>query len=323
MRLLVSDHLVERYGGRMRALAPGIEFVEMRGDGSFSADPQSANMAVLSSDLWEKGTFIHMMRVLPELPELRWFHVFAVGLDHPVFTDLVKRGVTVTNTSGFNSKPIAQYVLAMMLHHAKRIGDFEAQQRARIWKRVSSDELTGKTLALIGLGGIGSEVARLVAPFEMRVIGVRRSSTPVANVDEVLPPSRLHDVLHQADYVVVACPLTAQTRGMIDEAAFAAMKPEAHFINVGRGPIVVEDALIAALRESRIAGAALDVFEHEPLSAESPLWEMPNVIITPHNSGASPLSLGRGATIFLDNLRRYAAGEPLPAAVTGAEDAAG
>jgi phosphoglycerate dehydrogenase-like enzyme len=248
---------------------------------------------------------------LPNLTSMRWFHAFVAGLDHPVFREIAERGVTVTNSAGFNAVPIAQYVLAVMLRHAKNIPAWEEAQRERAWRRVESDELTGRTLALIGTGSIGLEVARLATAFGMHVIGTRRRAEPVDGVKQLYPSDALHEMLAQADYVVVAAPLTPETSGLIDAAAFAAMKPSAYLINVGRGPIVVEQALIDALTQQRIAGAALDVFDREPLPPESPLWTLNNVLITPHNSASSPRTLDRGALMFVDNLRRYAANDPL------------
>jgi phosphoglycerate dehydrogenase-like enzyme len=311
MRALVSDVLVDEFGGRMRAVAPGIEFIQLRGDRTFDGDISTAEIVCFSSDLFARNLYQLIFERLPDFTAMRWFHAFVAGLDHPVFRSIAERGVTVTNSAGFNAVPIAQYVLAMMLRHAKKIPEWEAAQREGAWRRVESDELTGQTLALIGVGGIGSEVARLAHAFGMRIVGMRRRAEPVEGLHHLYPPAAKHEMLAEADYLVVAAPLTPETQGLIDAAAFAVMKPSAYLINVGRGPIVVEQALLDALREGRIAGAALDVFDEEPLPSESPLWTMENVIITPHNSASSPHTLERGALMFVDNLRRYAAGEPM------------
>ncbi|MGH2587718.1 MAG: D-2-hydroxyacid dehydrogenase [Dehalococcoidia bacterium] len=311
MRLLTSDLLVERFGGRMRAVAPGIEFIRLRGDRTFDGDVRTADVVCLSSDLFYRDLYRTLFEELPNLMGMRWFHIFAAGLDHPVFRSMAERGVTVTNSAGFNAVPIAQYVLAMMLRHAKRIPAWEAAQRERAWQRIDSDELTGATVALVGLGSIGGEVARLARAFGMRVVAVRRRPEPDGLVDALYHAAQLHRMLAEADYVVIAAPLTPETAGLIDATAFAVMKPSAYLINVARGPIVDEAALIDALRDGRIAGAALDVFATEPLPSESPLWAMENVIVTPHGSASSPRTLDRGALIFVDNLRRYATGEPL------------
>jgi phosphoglycerate dehydrogenase-like enzyme len=311
MHILVSDQLVEHYGGRMRAVAPGVEFVRLCGDRTFDGDIGVVEAACLTTDVFERGLHLVMLRSFESMRALRWFHGAFVGMDHPIFREIAGRGVTITNSPGVSAQPIAQYVLAMMLRHAKNIPAWERAQRERAWRRVASDELTGKTVALVGLGGIGAEVARLARAFDMRVIGMRRRPELPANVDELFTPERLHDMLAQADYLVLAAPLTAETHGLIDAAALAAMKPTAYLVNVARGQIVVESALIDVLSSGKIAGAALDVFDQEPLPADSPFWSMENVIVTPHNSATSPRLFDRGALVFVDNLRRYAAGDEL------------
>jgi phosphoglycerate dehydrogenase-like enzyme len=315
MHILVSDQLVEHYGGRMRAVAPGVEFVRLCGDRTFDGDITTVEAACLTTDVFERGLHGVMLQSFDKMPALRWFHGAFVGMDHPIFREIAGRGVTITNSPGVSAQPIAQYVLAMMLRHAKKVPAWEQAQRERAWRRVESDELTGQTVALIGLGGIGAEVARLARAFEMRVIGMRRRAELPANVDELFTPERLHDMLAQADYLVLAAPLTSETQGLIDAAALSVMKPTAYLINVARGPMVVESALIDVLRSGKIAGAALDVFDQEPLPADSPLWSMENVIVTPHNSATSPRLFDRGALVFVDNLRRYATGEQLQSVV--------
>ena len=323
IRVLVSDVAAERFGGRMRAVAPGVELIELRGDGTFAGAVEQAEVVCLSPDMFGRNLHVPVLQSIPRLTALRWFHGAFVGMDHPVFRSIAERGVTVTNSPGVTAVPIAQYVLAMMLRHAKQIPAWEAAQRERVWRRVESDELTDRTVVVIGVGGIGGEVARLAGAFGMRVLGVRRRQEPVPHVDALYPPEQLQDVLGEADYLVIATPLTPQTNGMIDARALAAIKPGAYLINVARGPIVDESALIAALQDGRLAGAALDVFDKEPLPPESPLWAMENVIVTPHNAGASPRTLERSARLFIDNLRRYAAGEPLLCVVDFGDNGSG
>jgi phosphoglycerate dehydrogenase-like enzyme len=245
------------------------------------------------------------------LPGLRWFHSFAAGVDHPAFRALLERGVTVTNSPGGSSPAIAQYVVAMMLRVTKRMDEWAASQRERRWAPIPTEELTGSTAGVVGLGHIGGEVARLAQAFGMRVIGCRRSQRRARHVDEIVPPERLGDLLARADFVVLAVPLTSATEGLIGGAELRAMRDDAWLINVSRGSVVDEPALIEALRDGVIAGACLDVFQQEPLPPESELWSLPNAIVTPHNSGWSPLNRERVLDIFLDNLRRYASGRPL------------
>ena len=184
-------------------------------------------------------------------------------------------------------------------------------QEAHLWTQLKNDELYGRTGLLIGLGNIGRRVAGLCKAFDMTVIGTKRKVEPVPSVDRVFPTEKLRDNLPEADYVVVAAPLTPETEHMLREAEFKAMKPSAYFINVGSGRIAHEPSLLRALRESWIAGAYLDVFEAEPLPADHPLWDMENVFLVPHDSHSSPYIGDKVVDIFCDNLRRYVDGEPL------------
>jgi len=311
MRVLVTERLAQEYGGKLRAVAPGVELVTISATSPEPAEPETIEAVGVTNDMWVSGTWPALLRLLPHLSGLRWLHTSSAGVDSARFQDLARRGVTVTNSPGITAVPIAQYVLAMMLRHAKDIPAWEAAQRERAWRRVSSEELTEKSVLILGVGGIGGEVARLSDAFGMRVLGIRRRQEPLPHIHELAPPDRLHHLLREADYLVVACPLTHETRGMLDAAALACLKPSCYIVNVARGAVFDESALIEALQAGRVAGAALDVFDQEPLPEDSPLWTLPNVLVTPHNSGASPRTFERSARILLDNLRRFAAGEPL------------
>jgi len=276
--------------------------------------------------MYPSGIVAELLQSLPALPALRWIHTYSVGVDHPMYRPIVARGITFTNGAGSQSIPIAQHILLMMLHHAKRMRVWEAAQARHEWTHAPSEELTDKTVALFGLGGIGREVARLAQAFRMRVIGLRRRAEPVEHVDELLPPEALDQLCARADFFVICAPLTTATRGAIGAAQIACMQPNTYLINVARGAIVDEPALVAALRDGRIAGAALDVFSVEPLPLDHILWSLPNVVITPHTAPASPLHIERGTHLFLENLRRYLDGAPLlnvvdPADVAVAEAA--
>jgi phosphoglycerate dehydrogenase-like enzyme len=308
MIIAVSSLVAEEYGERIREAAPDAELVSPSGD-SWPAKAQSAEVAYFSEDFWT--THRELMVQLFTLPGLRWFHSFAAGVDHPAFRALLERGVTVTNSPGGSSPAIAQYVIGMMLRVSKRMDAWVESQRERRWAPVPTEELTGKTLGLVGLGHIGSEVARLAQAFGMRVVGCRRSQRRARHVDELVSPDRLHDMLARADFVVLAVPLTSATEGLIGEEELRAMRDDAWLINVARGRVVDEAALTRALRDGTIGGACLDVFQQEPLPEESELWSLPNAIVTPHNSGWSPLNRERVTAIFVDNLSRYANGRPL------------
>jgi phosphoglycerate dehydrogenase-like enzyme len=310
MIVAVSALVAERYGERIRAIAPEAELVVPAG-GSWPERAHEADAAYFSQDFWWREEGRPVGGRLFALPRLRWFHSFSAGVDHPAFRSLLERGVLLSNSSGSSSVPIAQYVIAMMLRAAKRLDALALAQRERRWQPVEAEELTGKTAGIVGVGHIGGEVARLAQALGMQVIGCRRRPGRVRCVDELVPPERLHELLARADFVVLTVPLSAQTDGLIDEAELRAMKQGAWLINVSRGRVVREEALLRALREGWIGGACLDVFEEEPLPPESELWSLPNVVVTPHNSGFSPLNFDRASELFLENLRRYVAGRPL------------
>ncbi len=310
MIIACSALVAERYGERMRAIAPGAELVVPAGDG-WPERAQDAAVAYFSQDFWWREYGRPVGARLFTLPRLRWFHSFSAGVDHPAFRMLLERGVLLSNSSGSSSVPIAQYVIGVMLRVVKRMDALAEAQRERRWESVPAEELTGKTAGIIGVGHIGGEVARLAEAFGMHVIGCRRRQRPLRYVDELLSPERLGELLARADFVVLTVPLSAQTDGLIGEAELRAMKPSAWLINVSRGRVVREAALLAALKDGAIGGACLDVFEEEPLPPESELWSRPDVIVTPHNSGNSPLNFDRASELFLGNLSRYVAGRRL------------
>ena len=244
-------------------------------------------------------------------PSLKWVQICSAGFSDNITQSIVDGLVTLTNASGLHTVPIAESVLAAMLDHAKNFGQRRIDQQAHAWRRLDNDELCGRTVLIIGLGNIGKAVARLCGAFEMTVIGTKRRVETVANVDAVFATNELKHHLPSADYIVIAAPLTAETECLLDDEAFAVMKSSAYLINVGRGRVVEESALIAALEEQRIAGTYLDAFDHEPLGDKHPLWNMDRVFIVPHDSHSSPYIGDRMVDIFCDNLRRYVAGEPL------------
>lgn len=251
--------------------------------------------------------------VRAEARRLRWVHAAAAGVDALLFPEVMAGQVVLTSSVGAHTVALPEHVMAVILLFSRRLHVALRNQQARRWDRqaVLGEELAGKVLGILGLGAIGSALAVRAAAFDMRVIGTKRVPAPVPGVERVYGPEATDEVLRAADYVVILLPLTRQTRGLIDARRLRLMKPTAVLVNVGRGPIVQEAALIEALREGWIAGAALDVFEREPLPADSPLWTMEQVVITPHVSGASPGYFDRVIPLFCDNLRRYLAGAPL------------
>lgn len=253
-----------------------------------------------------------------ERPELPWIHLLSAGADRLLAMDLPFERLRVSTSSGVHAATIAEYVFGGVLFFAKSLGTFAQQQRERRWARAWVDELEGRTMAIVGLGAIGEGVAVRAKAFGMRVIGTKRTPEPIAHVDEVFAPERLREVLAQADVVVVAVPLAPSTRGMIGAAELAAMRPNALFVNVARGAVVDEAALVEALRERRITAAVLDVFEREPLSEDSPLWGLDNVLVTPHVSGDTPVYMRKAVEVFVRNVRSLEATGQLATGVDAA-----
>ncbi len=247
-------------------------------------------------------------------PRLKWVQLIGAGADHlSGGSGLFESDILVTKLGGPSLRNIAEYVMNAMLSHVKLTKTYILAQPKKEWTRLSGDTIGGKTVGIVGLGRIGSFVAQFSKAFDMRVLACRRSfdGAPQPNVDEVFPTDRLLEMLPLCDFVVVATALTPETRGLIGERELRAMKKTALFINIARGEVVDEPVLIRALSEGWIAAAHLDVFQQEPLPPESPLWEMPNVTMTPHSSAAMPgLAIGR-LHIFAEQIRRYLAGEPL------------
>lgn len=256
-------------------------------------------------------------------PNLRWLHVAHAGVDAPVYGELLARdGLTLTTSSGDAAVPIAQTAITGLLMLSRGFPRWLDAQRRHAWERHADDalprDLAGQTLVVVGLGAIGNEIARLGRALGLHVVGVRRSPRRDGDhVDELQPPSALPTLFPRADWLALACPLTDETRGLIDPAALDALPRGACVLNVARGEVVDEPALIERLRAGHLGGAYLDVTAEEPLPAESPLWDLPNVIITPHDSSASAGYQARTDARFLANLERYLRGEPLDQVVNG------
>ncbi|MFZ1490815.1 MAG: D-2-hydroxyacid dehydrogenase [Ilumatobacteraceae bacterium] len=305
-----TDTMWTRHGDRLLAAAPGLRPVLLAGDEDVAdADLSRIEVAYFSGDAWpaRAGRFIGACL---RAPNLRWLHTFSAGVDSPVFARFLEAGVRLTNSSGSAAPPIAQTAVMMMLALSRDLPAWGVAQREHRWAPHRFAELEGTTLAVVGMGPIGCEIARLGIALRMRVIGCRR--TPSGDeVCETWPLHRLDDLLAEADWIVLALPLADGTRGLIGAEQFALMRPGARLVNVGRGELVDEEALVSALVSGQLGGAGLDVFATEPLPADSALWDMANVIVTPHSSGASDLSLERATDIFVDNLERWHRGDEL------------
>jgi phosphoglycerate dehydrogenase-like enzyme len=251
--------------------------------------------------------------LVERMPALRWMHIPRAGIDTSLVPAVMARELLITNSAGVHAVPIAEFVLMFMLAHAKRVPELIALQTTHAWRPrdLQLAELDGKTVLILGLGQIGQAIAARAKGFGMRVLGSRRSGAATPHVDSVVDDTGWRALLPEADYVVVAAPLTPQTRAMLGAAELAQMRPSAYLVNIARGEIVDEAALVEALHAGRIAGAGLDVFGQEPLPAGHPLWDAPNVFATPHISWSSPAIMPRTFALFVDNLQRYAAGQPL------------
>lgn len=254
---------------------------------------------------------------LDKAPRLKWVQLASAGSDSLQRAGVFERrpDLLLTTSSGVHEVPISEHILANILFFARRLNIAVRNQPSHNWQRYEAGEAYRKTVLLIGYGPIARRTAELCKAFDMRVLVVRASISSRqpddGTVERYYPNTQLDEALGESDYIVVAAPRTPATEGMIGEAQFAVMKPTAVIINISRGALVDEDAMIAALQGGKIAGAGLDVFRQEPLPESSPLWGMPNVLITPHNSGSNPHYNERATTIFADNLARYLKNEPL------------
>ena len=313
--LLISDTVWERRAAEILAIAPNTQPIIYVGDVPVADELlPTIDIAFFSSDVWPdrpRGLVISILKAT----HLKWMHTFSAGVDSPFFIDLIKKGVTLTNSSGAAASPIAQTAILYMLALSRNVRAWFEHQDNKEWERHEFTELDGARLAVIGMGPIGVEIARLGAALNMDVEGIRRSPTghepcPTFSFDQ------LSKVLGRADWVALALPLTPDTQNLFDQQQFARMKPGAQFINVGRGELVDETALINALNSQHLAGAALDVFATEPLPEDSPLWSMKNVLITPHSSGASVKSGLRAEELFVRNFALFVQNEQMHNVVT-------
>lgn len=237
---------------------------------------------------------------------LKWIHLLSAGADAMPFDVLKERKIILTNSKGIHKYQISEQVLGYMLLFERGLNYFIRKQMNREWdKSVRVSELYGKTVCILGVGSIGEEISRIAREFGMKTIGVRKSGKASQFVDKMYTNENMIFAVSKADYVICALPLTDDTYHLLGKDFFKNMKNDAVFINIGRGKVVDESSLIDALKNKTIRGAALDVFEEEPLSKESPLWDMENVIITPHTAGISPHYMERGIEIIKHNIKAY------------------
>jgi phosphoglycerate dehydrogenase-like enzyme len=294
---------------RILEAAPGTRLIPVSAEGV--ADEPVDEVEVLLRG-WSLGNDA-LDRLVGRAPKLRWIHSVSVGVESMMTPCVRLRGLTVTNGRGVFSVPIAEYVMTMMLAICRRLPQLMELQRERTWQPIEALELADTTIGLLGVGDIGREVARLAGPFGPRIVAVRRrpNAAPVPGVEVLGDLQAMPELLAVSDFVVLALPLTGETETLIDDDALAGFKPGSWLINVARGALVDETALLRALRGGRIGGAVLDAFREEPLPETSPFYRLSNCIVTPHTSWSSAAVLGRTFDVFCDNLRRYRAGQPL------------
>lgn len=260
-------------------------------------------------------TLERFYEIVRSSPKLQWLHTAAAGIDRPIYREVMDKGTVVTTSSGANAGPVAQMAVTGILALARRLPDLMDSQRRLAWEpllgpRAPSD-LNTQTVVVVGWGPIGQEVARLCKCLGMRVIAVRREASATPGADVVTTYGEMKSQLPSADWVVLACPLNDTTRGLFDASAFELLPDGARIVNVARGDVIIEDDLVAAVRGGKLGGAFLDVVVKEPLGSESPLWSLPNVMISPHTAGHTQGHYAAVGEIYLDNLSRFLAASPL------------
>lgn len=310
MALFCTDTVFDAYGDRIAAIAPDLDVVALRpGDEVSNDDIERITIAFFSNDAWPERAAA-FFKVALSANNLEWFHTMSAGVDSPVFSTFVDRGTRLTTSSGASAPPIAGTVMLYLLALSRGLPGWLRAQTAHEWSPAPFRELERQRLVVVGYGPIGQEVVRLATAFRMDPRVVRR----VIRGDEPCPVMALTDLsraVSDADAVVVALPLAPETRGIISAEVIEALPANSVFVNVGRGELVDQRALTDALASGRLAGAGLDVFDPEPLPPDDALWDLPNVIVSPHTSGSSDGTTRRVVEIFLDNLGRFVRGDAL------------
>lgn len=322
-RLMLSQKMLAELGPRIAQQATGAPLELVSIESALAQQRRDIDAVFISREVTGTST---KHEVHPELQAcydlmlanagLQWVHIHSAGADRPVYQALQQRGVQISTSSGANAQVVAAMALAGLLALNKRFAMLWAQQQRREWVpllgagRMPRD-LPGQTATLVGWGPIGKKLAQLLSALGLNVIAVRTQTAGVQDGVEMVRFEQLNTVLPRTDWLILACPLTPTTRGLVDARVLQMLPQGAHLINVARGEVVVQPALIDALQSGHLGGAFLDVFEHEPLSADSALWGLPNVLVTPHAAGHSDGNAQRVSQMFLDNLQRWLDGQPL------------
>ncbi len=302
---IIVHRLSEEQLRTARAIAPNTDFVTPTTDEELQREIEDAD-AIFGGATPEQ---------IRRAKKLRWIQTGGVGVEGLRFPELINSDIVLANARGTTAVNIAEHVMALILAFARTLNITIKRQMEKVWESRANMpvlEIAGETIGILGLGSIGLEVAKRAAAFDMRILAVDPTQPHKPDhVESLWQADRLHDMLSQSDWVAICCPLTTETEGIMGAAEFRAMKSTAFLINIARGRIVDQAALVEALRAKELAGAGLDALAPEPLPQDSPLWEMENVIITPHHAGQSPKAPNRVFELFCENLKRFVAGEPL------------
>ncbi|MDE0057129.1 MAG: D-2-hydroxyacid dehydrogenase [Defluviicoccus sp.] len=307
MKIAAAHDFHDAVAERAAAICPGIEWALTDRAGAWTVPPEGADAVIYAGDAYTDAFVDAVAAIAPP----RWAHTEDAGIDGRFYDDMRAKGVAVTHSPGANAPEVAEFAFAGVMWGAKRLGEFRDQQRAHEWRQLGQTALGSATVLVVGLGAIGSRIAAFARAFGTTVHGIRRSAEPVPGLDRQGTLADLADFLPEADFVVLAVPNTGETAGMIDAGALARMKPTATLVNVGRGALVDIAALREALEAGGIAQAFLDVLPTEPLPADSDLWDIPNLFISPHTACTTPLYIARVGEIWLENLGRFLAGEEM------------
>ncbi|HJM76011.1 MAG TPA: D-2-hydroxyacid dehydrogenase [Dehalococcoidia bacterium] len=305
MKVAAGRQFFERYGAEAQEIVPDLQWALIEADGTWSESPQDCDLIVLAADAYRKA----FVEAVVQIPAPRWAHTEDAGIDGPFYDAMREKQTALTHSPGANAPEVAEVAFSFVLWSAKNLGELRDHQREHRWKQLPLESLSDKTMLIVGLGAIGGRVASYGKAFGMRVLGIRRSTEAVANVDRQGTMDDFSAFLSEADFVVLAIPIAPEVEGMIDQPALALMKPTATLINVGRGALVDVPALKQSLQDGHLRHFCTDVLPTEPWPADDDLWDLPNVLITPHNASSSPLYLKRVGDLWIENLRRYARGD--------------
>lgn len=306
-----AEVLAQQQGVVSRTLQQALPEAEILFADSAETVPRDADIDIVIAP-----TLPWLPEALARLAAYRWLHFLSAGVEKIWSMDFDKSSILMTKSSGVHGAPMSEYVIGAMLYFTKQFGRFHDQARQAQWQRSWLGELTGSQLTVLGLGHIGQCLARRAKAFDMQVVGTQRTPRSLADVDRVVALEDIGPELARTDFLVVCLPLTEATRGLVNDALLSQLRPGAVLVDISRGGVVKSDALLRALDAGTLKGAALDVFEQQPLPAESPLWQRSDLLITPHVSGTTPFYLERALNVLIENLRAYQQGRPLVTSVS-------